>query len=329
MKKVINLPILLVLLVTIGFALGPHYQKSTGNRLGVLDSHVHLMSPGLVKLFKDTGIPFSKPDNAYTDIEEITERLGTKRFKVISMAYIWGHPQFNKVEKVYEKVKAENDYVLDSRKFSGVSLKAYCGVNPLKDYALKELKRCRKAGADGFKFHFNANQVYLTEAEHIEKIKPLFKYLAIVKKPILLHFDNSHPKTGKRDVDLFFDKVLSETEAMEIQIAHFGTSGRFTDKTAVILDAFVDKLDKGTKKERRHRILFDISAVALDKKSEAGPALTKKEFVRITEYVRKLGPERVVFGSDYPLYTTDEYKSVLDEKLDLTDEELKVLLNAK
>ncbi len=289
------------------------------------DNHVHQMSPALIEYFKDVGIPFSKPDSAYSDIHEISKRLGTNRMKIVSMAYLWGHPEFGAVEDEYEKVKAENDYILENNKLSDLKIFSFCGVNPLKDYALKEIERCRDNNAFGIKLHFNANQIYLTEPEHVKKLKPIFEYAAKNRMPMLVHFDNGHAKTGSRDVRILFDEILSEIKPVELQIAHFGTSGGFSRKTKNIIDAFLDEFERAGKKNSKHRITFDISAVALDKDSEGVSKLNDEEFAELAVYIRKLGLERVAFATDYPLYSANEYLQILEKRVGLTPVEIKIM----
>ncbi len=319
-NKIKMLAVLAVLMIPFSNVLGQ--QKKP---LPVFDNHVHIMSPALIKYFKDVGIPFSKPDNAYSDIHEISERLGTNRMKLVSMAYLWGHPEFGPVENEYEMVKAENDYVLENNRLSMFQIWTYCGINPLKDYALAEMKRCRKENAFGIKLHFNANQIYLTEPEHVRKLKPVFEYAAKKKMPMLIHFDNSHPKTGARDVKILFEQVLADIKKIDIQIAHFGTSGGFNEKTKIIIDAFLAEIEAAKKQKKKYSITFDMSAVALDKDSEGVPKLTDEEFKELAVYVRKIGLNRIAFGTDYPLYSTREYLEILKNRIGLSELELMIM----
>ncbi len=292
----------------------------------IFDSHAHIMSPRLIKLFKDTGIPFSKPDKAYSDLNEITARVGVHRINLVSMAYLYGHPEIKKVENEYEAVKAENDYVIRARQKSPRNVKAFCGINPMKSYALEETKRCaKKLKIDGIKFHFNANQVYLTEPAHLAKVKPIFKYVAKKKLPILLHFDNSHPKFGEPDIKLFADEILADIKPAKIQIAHFGTSGGFNAKSKRVLDAFIRQFETNPA-IKKHKIMFDISAVALDKNSEGVSKLTDEQFAELAVYARKLGVNRIVFGTDYPLYSAPEYLKILRTRVKLNESEIKKIL---
>jgi len=283
----------------------------------------------MIKLFKDVGIPFSKPDADYSEWNAIVKRLGTNRLKLVSMAYLYGHPEFGKVENEYELVKAENDFLIEAKKNSPKTVKAFCGINPLKDYALEEAERCRKVlKADGIKLHFNASQVYLTVPEHIKKVFPIFEFAANNKLPVLLHFDNSHRKFGEPDIKLLADEILAKIKPLKLQIAHFGTSGGFNQKTKDVIDAFIKQFETNPN-IKKHRISFDISAVALDKDSEGVPKLTDELFAELAVYTRKLGMKRIVFGTDYPLYSAEEYLEILKKRVKLTDAEIKKMLKNK
>lgn len=318
---------ILICLLILVFSFSGLAQRKTENQ--VFDYHVHLMSPRMIKLFKDVGIPFSKPDADYSDWQAITRRLGTNRLNLVSMAYLYGHPEFGKVENELELVKAENDYLIRVKKKSPKTIKAYCGINPLKDYALEESERCRKTlKADGIKLHFNASQVYLTELEHLKKVKLIFEFAANNKLPVLLHFDNSHRKFGEPDIKLLADEILAKIKPLKLQIAHFGTSGGFSQKTKDVLDAFIKQFETNAKL-KKHKILFDISAVALDKDSDGVSKLTDEQFAELAGYIRKLGLKRIVFGTDYPLYSVEEYLIILKEKVALTKSEINLVLKVK
>lgn len=292
----------------------------------VHDSHVHLMSPGLIADWKALGIPFSKPENFYSDIDTILKHNQAESIDLIGMGYVYENPDFYQGEDRYERLKKENDYLLATAQKHPDRIRPFFTVDPLKEYALDEFKRCVGAyPGSGLKLHFNASQVYLTEPAHLVKVKLLFSQAAEKKTPILLHFDNSHPKFGEPDIKLFVDSILQDLPALSITIAHFGTSGGFNQKTKRVLEAFIDQY----KKERipsRHQLFFDISAVALDKDSDGVPKLTKAGFEELSSYIRQLGVEKIIFGTDYPLYRSDEYLAILKNKVGLTEEELDVIM---
>lgn len=57
------------------------------------------------------------------------------------------------------------------------------------------------------------------------------------------------------------------------------------------------------------------------------PQLTDEQFAELAVYVRKLGMKRIVFGTDYPLYSAEEYLEILRKRVKLTDKELKKMPN--
>lgn len=289
------------------------------------DNHVHIMSRDLIKDWKALGIPFSKSDDQYADIDTILKTNQAKHINLIGMGYVYGNPEFYQGDDEYEKVKQENDFLFESaKKHSNVI--PYFAIDPLKEYALEELERCLKLNSNsGLKLHFSSSQVYLTEPEHLIKVKAIFKKAAEQQLPILLHFDNWHPKFGRTDVQLLAKEILSDIAAVELTIAHFGSSGGFNQKTKNVLDAFIEHFEDGSI-SNKHSIRFDISAVALDKDSEGVKKLTDAEFKELKSYCDKLGYDKISFGTDYPLYTAKEYAEILRHKLQLTESELKEII---
>jgi predicted TIM-barrel fold metal-dependent hydrolase len=72
----------------------------------------------------------------------LLDAAGIQRALVLSIAYQFGNPNKPKVENEYAQVKAENDWTSQEVARFPDRLRAFCAVNPLKDYALDELARC-------------------------------------------------------------------------------------------------------------------------------------------------------------------------------------------
>lgn len=296
---------------------------------GIADGHVHILSPELIKIWKGLGIPFSRPDEYYSDIDVILKNTAVKRIDLISMAHVYSSEEFGAFKNERELVEKENSYVAAARDKYPKKVRAFCSIDPLREYALEELERCRGAlKMDGIKLHHNANQVYLTVPAHLEKVKKVFEFAANHKMPILMHFDNSHRRFGEPDIKLLTGSILNELGPVNLTIAHFGTSGGFSSRTRAFINAFITELS-ANKNLEKHRILFDISAVALDKDSEGVSKLTDEEFAVLGVYVRRLGLHRVKFATDYPLYRPDEYLEILRTRLRLSDGEINKFLKEK
>ena len=56
-------------------------------------------------------------------------------------------------------------------------LRGFCGVNPLKDYAVAEIKRCAQMPSMryGLKLHFGNSDVILDNPEHVAKLREVFR----------------------------------------------------------------------------------------------------------------------------------------------------------
>ncbi|MCK6542654.1 amidohydrolase [bacterium] len=310
----------------------PIYSQSENRSKAtpIFDHHVHFLSPDLINQWKALGIPFSKKDYFYSDIDSLSSKLGTRHMKLISMAHVFTSPEFGPpTSDAYEAVKKENDYLAVLKKKHPQTINAYYGIDPLHDYAMTEIKRChRELGLDGIKLHFNASQVYLTEPEHRKNVKAIFIYASEHTIPVLLHLDNSHRRFGALDVRLLADSILSGLNDVQLQIAHFGTSGGFNERTKVVIDTFLE-LFAQHHPITKQRLYFDISAVGLDKDGDGVARLNDEQFKELAAYVRKLGFDKILFGTDYPLYSASEYLNVLKNKLNMTQDEIMHLLKEK
>ena len=323
-----NRLVLIVLAISLGAAAGTGQTQRTAVRKAT-DAHVHILSPELIKIWKGLGIPFSRPDDYYSEIDVILKNTAVKRIDLISMAHVYSSEEFGGFKNERELVEKENSYVAAARDKYRKKVKAYCSVDPLRDYALEELERCRtKLKMDGVKLHHNANQVYLTVPDHLAKVKKVFEFASKNKLPVLMHFDNSHRRFGEPDVKLLVGSILNDLNPVKLRIAHFGTSGGFSIRTKAFLDAFIAELHSNSDL-RKHKITFDISAVGLDKDSEGVRKLTDEEWTDLGVYVRKLGFNRITFATDYPLYQANEYLEILQSRLKLTDAEVRTLLRDK
>jgi hypothetical protein len=101
-----------------------------------VDQHQHLFSA------ESAGrAPGFRPIDAEA-LVQFLDAAGIQRAAVFSVAYQFGNPNRPPVDHEYHHVRAENDWV--SREVSRYPerLRAFCGLNPLKPYALDEIARC-------------------------------------------------------------------------------------------------------------------------------------------------------------------------------------------
>ena len=81
-----------------------------------------------------------KPRTA-TDLVAQLDAAGIRRAVVLSTAYIFEQPS-RQVDAAAEKLRRENDWTSHQVAQFPDRLIGFCGLNPLKDYALEELARC-------------------------------------------------------------------------------------------------------------------------------------------------------------------------------------------
>jgi predicted TIM-barrel fold metal-dependent hydrolase len=96
------------------------------------------------------------------------DAAGIKRAAVLSTAYIFEQPT-RKVENASRRSRADNDWTSQQVAQYPDRLVGFCGLNPLKDYALDELARCAKDPnlCRGLKLHFGNSGIDYHDAQHI------------------------------------------------------------------------------------------------------------------------------------------------------------------
>lgn len=105
------------------------------------DHHQHLFSPGIIAFIAPKPGPDALREIPVTELIALLDQAGIRRAAVMSTAYMYGRPS-RVVADEYARVKAENDWTAAQVAKYPERLRAFCGFNPLKDYALAELERC-------------------------------------------------------------------------------------------------------------------------------------------------------------------------------------------
>ena len=164
--------LLAVLTTALTFGAAP----ASGQDAPLVDHHQHLFSPTLAALISPT-LPAAP--TAPISVRELIAHLdaaGIQRAAVFSTAYIFEQPS-RKVENAREKVRADNEWTSQQvAQFPG-RLIGFCGLNPLKEYALDELARCAKDRnlRQGLKLHFGNSVVDYHNPHHIEQLRRVFR----------------------------------------------------------------------------------------------------------------------------------------------------------
>ena len=275
-------------LVTAALSILPATQSAP---TPVIDSHQHLFSPAAGALV--TGNPNS-PGISARNLIELLDSAGIQRALVLSMAYTWGKASRAPVANEYEQVKAENDWTAQQVAQYPDRLRAFCSFNPLKPYALEELKRCRKDPQlrYGLKLHFGNSDVDLDNPNDVAKVRKVFDAANKYRMPIVVHLHTSIDKQreyGADQAQVFLDKLLAAAPDVPVQIAHLVGAGGFNAATDSALGVFADAIAR--RDARMKNVWFDATAVVR-------PGMSADDLKKIAARIRQIGVERVLYGSD-------------------------------
>lgn len=251
------------------------------------DNHQHLFSPAMAEHQK------IKPITSQ-DVVGLLDAAGIKRAVLLSTAFSYGRPG-REPQDEYAKVKEENDWVGAQAALFPKRLRAFCGFNPLKNYALEELARCAKDPnlRHGIKMHFGNSEVQLENPDHFEKLKKVFQAANKQRMAIVLHmrasFSKKHPY-GPEQARLLLE-LLSFAPDIPVQIAHMAGAGPgFYDPAAhSVLEVLAGAVAKNDRRTRN--LWFDVATVAVPGNSPELSALLVKR-------IRQIGVKRILYGSD-------------------------------
>jgi predicted TIM-barrel fold metal-dependent hydrolase len=273
----------------------------------------------------DTTIPppeFTKPVLAAQLIRELDE-AGIKKGVVLSIAYWFGSPMQKPVADEYAKVRAENDWTAEQVAQYPGRLVFFCGVNPLKDYAIAELNRCAKIPQmKGMKLHFANSAVDLRNPEHLKKIQSFFRAANDHRLAIVVHIHSLRGDYGRQDAEIFLKDVLPVAPDIPIQIAHLAGSGPGygpDDAMAVYAEAIASG------DSRTRNLYFDVTTCVTLRDDQS-----KEDLDLIAKRLRQVGLKRIFFGSDMTTETQPPigpWWEAFRRKMPLTDDELRVIAN--
>jgi predicted TIM-barrel fold metal-dependent hydrolase len=285
------------------------------------DHHQHLFSPAMAEFQKIKLITAQ-------DVIGLLDTAGIKRAVLLSTAYSYGRPG-REPQDEYAKVKAENDWVAAQAALFPKRLRAFCGFNPLKDYALDELERCAKDPnlRHGIKLHFGNSDVQLENPEHIEKLKRIFRAANSHRMAIVIHMRASISKNrpyGAEQARAFLEQLLPLVPDVPVQIAHLAASGPgFNDPAAhSVLEVLAEAVAKDDPRTRN--LWFDVATVAVPGNSAEISALLVKR-------IRQIGVKRILYGSDAAVGSNPNLRPreawEAFRQLDLTKKEIKTIAN--
>lgn len=298
-------------------------RPNTRSIVPLADYHQHLFSPELAALMATTPpVSAVKPRTAADLIGQL-DAAGIKRAVVLSTAYIFEQPS-RKADHAAEKLKRDNDWTSQQVAQFPDRLIGFCGLNPLKDYALEELARC---AADpnlrrGLKLHFGNSVVDYHNPEHIAQVQRVFRVANDRRMAIVAHVRASVTAKlpwGREEALIFLNELLPTAPDVVVQVAHLASAGSAQDEGAQqALEVLVDAVARNDPRTRN--LYFDATML--------GEPPTPANAQRWAAAIRRL-PTRVLFGSDATttVATPGSAWTAMRKLLPLTDDEFKSIAN--
>jgi predicted TIM-barrel fold metal-dependent hydrolase len=259
------------------------------------DHHQHLFSPGIIAFIAPKPGPDALREIPVTELIALLDESGIRRAAVMSTAYMYGRPS-RVVEDEYAKVKAENDWTAAQVAKYPERLRAFCGFNPLKDYALAELERCAAHPQlrTGIKMHFGNSDIQLDKPEHVARLKEVFRAANRHRMAIAVHMRASislKRPYGEAQARAFLDQLMPEATQTMVQVAHFAGSGPgYEDPSAnEVMRVFAEAAAR--KEPNTRNLYFDVASIAT-------PDMSQAHAREMVERIRQVGVDKVLYGSD-------------------------------
>jgi predicted TIM-barrel fold metal-dependent hydrolase len=256
------------------------------------DFHQHVFSQQIIAL---PGPSAGLTPLDAKDLVPLLDAAGIRKAVLLSTAYMYGSPA-RQVEDEVARVRAENDWTAaQAARFPG-RLTAFCGFNPLKDYALAELKRCagQPGLKHGIKLHFGNSDVQLDDPAHVEKLRQVFAAANAAHMAIVVHMRasirNKRPY-GARQARIFLEKLMPAAPEVVVQVAHLGGTGPGFDdapsrEVLATLAAAAERREPGTA-----NLWFDVASI-VDRD------IAPETAAEVAQRIRQIGVGRVLYGTD-------------------------------
>jgi predicted TIM-barrel fold metal-dependent hydrolase len=316
----------------------------TAQPAGVFDHHVHLIGPQLVADWKAVGARFSRPDAFYHSVETwFEEPLDGERDArptpafagalLVPMAHLYGNAELRlglelSLAEEARRVRVENEHVAAEARKYPERTRALAAVDLLRPYALAELAHMRREHAvAGAKVHLGSAGFDVRDEAHLAALARVATWCAEEDVLLLLHLDPQRRGATRDDMRHLLEVTLGPHPDLAVIVPHLGGSGGFGPWTQSVLAAASDWLAaERARGAPRAGVLFDLSAVPMIRESEGVPPSSAEEIAALAPALRALGLERVLFGSDFPVFDPREHAAFLDARCGLTADELAAIL---
>jgi predicted TIM-barrel fold metal-dependent hydrolase len=272
----------------------------------MLDFHTHIFSP----YTRDHRDQLAKADPIFSRIyaDKEARMVGVEGLleamdeNGVGQSVVCGFPW-----QGAEPCHRENAYLLESAHLYPGRIIPFISLPQEEKAALTELEQSARAGARGIGEW--APGTYGDRLWSIETMRPLFAAIKEKGLPLLIHCNEplGHPYPGKGRVGIAeMEALVHALQGITIILAHWGGGFFFYE-----LMPEIAAMCQG--------VYYDTAA---------SPFLYNKRIYHIA--IAIVGPQRILFGSDYPLIPPQRYKQEMEEAGLAAEEREAILgLNAK
>ena len=252
-------------------------------------------SDGAWRIVAETGTPLENSVNVDTitaaSLVAHLDEAGITHGVVASLGYEFADGPETPGER--ERLQAENDWTVKQGAAFPGRLTAFCGMNPIRSYAIDEMDRCsRMPGVRGMKLYIH-NRVDLTKPDDVEKLRAYVREANRRRLPLLVHLSVDFDD-GARHARTFLEQVVPEAPDIPIQIAHMGSGGTYRLAAPdQALKVFADAA--AARSPLMKNLYFDFTGSIYGTQSRAS-------LDTLAHRMRTIGLDRILFGSDLPLF---------------------------
>jgi predicted TIM-barrel fold metal-dependent hydrolase len=255
----------------------------------MIDFHTHIFSPQardlrdqLAQADPIFSLIYSDKRARMIGVEELLQAMEENGVKA---SVVCGFPWQEE-----KSLRRENDYLLESHQKYPDQIIPFISLPKDAKAAIAELKRCAQGGAMGV-----GELAPGTYGEHVwamETLRPLFEAIKEEGLPVLIHLNEplGHPYPGKGKVGLSeMEELVDALQGMKVILAHWGGGFFF------------------------YELMSEIAAICqgVYYDTAASPFLYTHKIYKTALAI--IGPQRILFGSDYPLIPPQRYKQEMQE----------------
>jgi|GEM_PF-497750 len=237
----------------------------------------------------------SRGKQTANDLIAQMDRAGIQQAAILSLAYMYAIPEL-RFEDEQEKVEQENDFVADQAARFPDRLVAFCGISPIREYALSEIRRCADLNTVGIKMHMANSGVDLNKQEDWEQLQAAFSKANNMGLDIIIHYRPRGPRYGRPEAERFLSELMPLASDITVQLAHMGGGGIIDAATMEAIDVFAGQIDD------HPNLYFDLSAAWArdgDFSTSIGRSEGARNRARVARAIERIGTARILFGSDW------------------------------